>query len=83
MTAGDNQIFFIAFHNRYLISHPNHPTYRLPFEHRNVGFSEMMHYLGKYDAREGNKVGNMTFHLQGSHHGNDTSSYNNERNVPI
>lgn len=42
-----------------------------PYDHRNMGKSEIMHYLGGYDAREGTSEGYQTVHNMGVVHGND------------
>jgi homogentisate 1,2-dioxygenase len=42
-----------------------------PYDHRNMGKSEIMHYLGGYDAREGTAEGYQTVHNMGVAHGND------------
>jgi len=62
---------FVCFVPRFNVTTDKQPTYLPPWDHRNNGKSEIMHYLGGYDAREGTLPGYQTLHDMGVAHGND------------
>lgn len=54
---GANVVELACFAPRFNVTTDKYPTYLPPYDHRNVGKSEIMHYLGGYDAREGTLPG--------------------------
>lgn len=54
---GANWVELVVFAPRYGCTTDQQPTYLPPYDHRNNGKAELMHYLGSYDARVGSAPG--------------------------
>ena len=54
---GENFVELVVFAPRFQSNSDKYPTYIPPYDHRNMGKSEIMHYLGGYDARLGTSAG--------------------------
>lgn len=50
---GANNVELVVFAPRWNCTSDKYPTYLPPYDHRNNGKAEIMHYLGGYDARKG------------------------------
>lgn len=48
---GVNFVELVCFAPRFNCTNDKEPTYLPPYDHRNNGKAEIMHYLGGYDAR--------------------------------
>jgi len=68
---GANLVELVCFAPRFNNTSEDFPTYLPPYDHRNNGKAELMHYLGGYDARKGTVAGSMTLFDMGVAHGND------------
>lgn len=76
---GANWVELVVFAPRHLCSSKNQPTYLPPYDHRNNGKAELMHYLGSYEARVGSQAGDLTLHDMGVAHGNDQATFDKTR----
>jgi homogentisate 1,2-dioxygenase len=76
---GGNFVELVVFVPRFNLTTDKYPTYLPPYDHRNNGKSEIMHYLGGYDAREGSEAGYLTVATMGVAHGNDAATFNKAR----